>query len=509
MFKSRITKTLIAFSSYAAAILTAPQQAFAQLSIGRYGVQPGLESNYLQYQMSGRSLSQMRVIPGCGVGDGAGCNKTATVLQQIVESNGGPSYQELLIRAAGGQQNYQNFASFYGNNPNISQVPYASFWQNDNPYMVDGYRYLLGQTVSRTPQPGLGQVTKNFYWAPEGSGNSLDPRSGLLNLKYSYGRLLLEEVAKIPNLKQQIQSQDLPADVKQFYASNASQGLRALNSGNESQLEGKLLEVLSKPFSPDGAEYNRPNAGIPREFDEIIGQGLPGDVFVAAVPVLPEGDVISEEIVPGPVGDVVAPEGGGGGFPFWVLGGIPLLALPFLFGGGGGDDSPDRVAVAPPPTVGEQPPAAGETPPGGGVTPPGGGVTPPPVGEQPPGGGVTPPGGGVTPPGGGVTPPGGGVTPPGGGVTPPGGGVTPPGGGVTPPGGGVTPPGGGVTPPGGGVTPPGGGVTPPGGGVTPPGGGVQPIPESSTLTPLLLWTMIMSMLGYRKWRKQGSKGVRV
>jgi len=466
LFKSRITKTLIAFSSYAAAILTAPQQAFAQLSIGRYGVQPGLESNYLQYQMSGRSLSQMRVIPGCGVGGGAGCDKTATVLQQLVESNGGPSYQELLIRAAGGQQNYQNFASFYGNNPNISQVPYASFWQNDNPYMVDGYRYLLGQTVSRTPQPGLGQVAKNFYWAPEGSGNSLDPRSGLLNLKYSYGRLLLEEVAKIPNWKQQIQSQDLPADVKQFYASNASEGLRALNSGNERQLEGNLLEVLSKPFSPDGAEYNRPNAGIPREFDDIIGQGLPGDVFVAAVPVLPEGDVISQEIVPGPVGEVVA-QGGGGGFPFWILGGIPLLALPFLFGGGGGDDSPDRVAVAPPPTVGEQPPAAGETPPGGGVTPS-------PVGEQPPGGGVTPPGGGVTPPGGGVTPPGGGVTPPGGGVTPPG-----------------------------------GGVTPPGGGVTPPGGGVQPIPESSTLTPLLLWTMIMSMLGYRKWRKQGSKGVRV
>ncbi|KAB8320462.1 hypothetical protein SD81_002365 [Tolypothrix campylonemoides VB511288] len=452
MFKSRITKTLIAFSSYAAAILSAPQQAFAQLSIGRYGIQPGLESNYLQYQMSGRSLSQMRVIPGCGVGDGAGCNKTATVLQQLVESNGGPSYQELLIRAAGGQQNYQNFASFYGNNPNLSQVPHASFWQNDNPYMMDGYRYLLGQTVSRTPQPGLGQVAKNFYWAPEGTGNSLDPRSGLLNLKYSYGRLLLEEAAKIPNLKQQIQSQDLPADVKQFYASNASEGLRALNSGNERQLEGKLLEVLSEPFSPDGAEYNRPNAGIPREFDDIIGQGLPGDVFVGAVPVLPEGEVLSQEIVPPPVGEVVA-QGGGGGFPFWVLGGIPLLALPFLFGGGGGDDSPDRVAVVPPPTVGEQPPAAGETPPGGGVTPP-------PVGEQPPGGGVTPPPVGEQPPGGGVTPP----------------------------------------PVG--EQPPGGGVTPPPVGEQPPGGGVQPIPEPSTLTPLFLWTMIMSMLGYRKWRMQ-------
>ncbi|MBW4629607.1 MAG: hypothetical protein KME49_29875 [Brasilonema octagenarum HA4186-MV1] len=455
-----------------AAILSGPQQALAQLSIGNYGVQPGLESNYLRYQLSGQDLSKMRVIPGCDVGFGAACNKSGAVLQQLVESNNGPTYNDLLTRAAGGQQNFQNFASFYGNNPNLEKIPYTSFWQNDSPYIMDGYRYTLGQTVGRTPQPGLGQVTKNFYWAPEGSGNSLDPRSGLLNLKYSYGRLLLQEVAKIPNWKQQIQAQDLPPEVKQYYVNNVSQGLRALNSGNEEQLEGRLLNVLSSPYSPEGGPFNRPNAGIPPEFDQIAGQGVPGDVVAGGVPILPGGDVISQEFAPIPEADVVT-RAGGGGFPYWALAGIPLILLPFLLGGG--DDNSSR-------NVAQTPPG------GGGVTPPGGGVTPG-------GGGVTPGGGGVTPPGGGVTPPGGGVTPGGGGVTPGGGGVTPPGGGVTPGGGGVTPPGGGVTPPGGGVTPPGGGVTPP-----PP---VQRIPESSTLTPLLLLTMIMSILSYRKWLKPG------
>jgi hypothetical protein len=277
----------------------------------------------------------------------------------------------------------------------------------------------------------------------------------------------LEEAAKIPNVQQQIQSQDLPPQVREFYASNASQGLRALNSGNERQIEGNLLEVLSLPFSPDGAEYNRPNAGIPREFDGIIGQGLSGDVFVGEVPILPGGDVITQEILPGPVGDVVVQEGGGG-FPFWVLGGIPLVLLPFLFGGGDGDDSPDRVAVVPPP-VGEVPPP---------ITPPPG-ETPPPV-TPPPGGEVPPP---VTPPG---------ETPPP--VTPP------PGGEVPPP---VTPPG--ETPPP--VTPPPGGEVPPPVGGPPPGEDVQSIPEPSTLMSLLLLTMIMPILSYKRWRKQGCKSV--
>ncbi|MBW4632114.1 MAG: hypothetical protein KME30_09490 [Iphinoe sp. HA4291-MV1] len=576
MFKSRVTKIVIAFSSYGATILTAPQQALAQLRVGSPGVQPGLEENYLQYQISGQDLSRMQVIPGCSVGFGAACNKPAAALQQLVESNNGPSYYDLLMRAAGGEQNFQNFASFYGNNPNLSQIPYASFWQNDNPYIMDGYRYLLGQTVSRTPQAGLGQVTKNFYWAPEGSGNSLDPRSGLLNLKYSYGRLLLEEVAKIPNWKQQIQSQDLPAEAKQYYVSSFSQGLRALNSGNEKQLEHNILELQSMPYSPEGGLFSRPNGGIPPEFNQITGQGLPGDAFVATVPILPDGEAITQEIIPSPEGNVV--QGGRGpAFPYWTLAGIPLLLLPFLFSGGDDDDSSDRVAVSPPPggetpppgtqpppggetpppgtqpppggetpPPGTQPPPGGETPPPGtqpppggetpppGTQPPPGGETPPPgtqpppggetppPGTQPPPGGETPPPGTQPPPGGETPPPGtqpppGGETPPPGTQPPPGGETPPPGtqpppGGETPPPGTQPPPGGETPPPGtqpppGGETPPPGTQPPPGGETPPPGtqpppGGVQPIPESSTLTPLLLLTMIMSILSYRKWLKQ-------
>ncbi|GAA6621263.1 hypothetical protein [Scytonema sp. NUACC26] len=468
--------------SYTAALITAPQQVLAQLNIGRYGIQPGLEPNYLQYQLSGRDLTQLRGIPACSVGFGAGCDKSATILQQIVESNNGPTYQELIIRAAGGQANYQNFAAFYGNNPNLSLVPLSSFWANDDPNILDGYRYTLGQPVSRTPVQGLGQVTKNFYWSPERSGASESLRDGLLDLKYSYGRLLLEEAAKIPNVRQQIQALNLPSEVKQFYAGQFSEGARSLKSGNQAQLQSDVLEVLSLPFNNSNAEYNRPPLGIPEEYAAITGIDLQPDSFLAAVPAdLPVGE--SSSLVPpflledSAVSQTV-PGGAsrGAGFPFWVLGAIPLAVLPFAFGGGGGDDDNSSRAQNVPPVTppGEQPPGTppvtppGEQPPG---TPP---VTPP--GEQPPGTPpVTPPG--EQPPG---TPP---VTPPG--EQPPG---TPP---VTPPG--EQPPG---TPP---VTPP--GEQPPG---TPPTKPPVKIPESSTLTPLLVLSLVMSLFGYKKWRVRKS-----
>ncbi|MHC5828078.1 MAG: hypothetical protein ACYT04_72355, partial [Nostoc sp.] len=69
----------IAFSSVAI-VLTTCQSTFAQLNIGRYGIQPGLESEYLQYQINNQNLSQMRVIPGCDVGFGLSCNKTGSVV---------------------------------------------------------------------------------------------------------------------------------------------------------------------------------------------------------------------------------------------------------------------------------------------------------------------------------------------------------------------------------------------------------------------------------------------
>lgn len=84
MLKSVVNR--IAFSSIAA-VLAMCQPASAQLDVGRYGVQKGLEANYLQYQLEGGNLSQMRAIPTCITGFGFSCSKTGGVLQQLLESN--------------------------------------------------------------------------------------------------------------------------------------------------------------------------------------------------------------------------------------------------------------------------------------------------------------------------------------------------------------------------------------------------------------------------------------
>lgn len=355
MLKSAVKRITIAFSSFAA-VLTASQGAFAQLNVGNYGVQPGLESSYLQYQLSGQKLSRMRGIPVCRVGFGVACNKTGAVLEQLLESKGGASYQDLLMQAAGGAENFQNFASFYGNNPNLPQVPYASFWHNNSPLIVDGYQYLLGGLANETPVAGLGAVTKNFYWSPrEGTGDSLDLRSGLLNLKYSYGRLLLEEVAKIPNLEQQIEQQiqslGLTPSMTKFYVGQLQNGLQALKAGNETLLQERIQEVLSIPYFPDSAEYGRPNIGIPREFDELIGAGLPGDVFAEAPLVVLEPEVRSFSIPSNLEGDVLVQERSRRGFPVWLIGGgglaLMLLLLSLGGGEGGGDSSSGGQLITP------------------------------------------------------------------------------------------------------------------------------------------------------------------
>jgi len=323
------------------AVLSMSPSAFAQLNIGQYGVQPGLESEYLNYQMSGQGLSQMRGIPGCFVGFGLGCNKTGAVLNQLLETNNRSTYQDLLLRAAGGPENFQNFANFYGNNPNLYQIPYASFWQNDSPSIMDGYRYVLGSSVSPTPAQGLGSVTKNFYWAPvSGADSSLSLRSGLLDLKYSFGRLLLEEVSKIPNVEQQIQSMGLPPELTNFYLGNLSKGLHALDAGNNQQIEHSILNLLSSPYSPSGAEFHRPSIGVPKVFDQLYGEGLSGDEFVSTPPILLDPDVANIDI-PNTVGEYFStPEGSGHGFPGWLLAGAGLgLGLLLLLLAGGGKSS--------------------------------------------------------------------------------------------------------------------------------------------------------------------------
>jgi len=333
--------------SSVATVLTISQSAFAQLNVGRYGVQPGLESEYLQYQISGQDLSQMRGISGCFVGFGLSCNKTGSILNQLLESNHRLSSENLLIRAAGGQENLNNFAQFYGNNPNITKIPFASFWQNDSPSIMDGYRYVLGLDgpLTRTPVEGLGTVTKNFYWSPlsgTGADNALNLRSGLLDLKYSYGRLMLEEVSKIPNIEQQIQALGFSPEITKFYIANLSKGLNALDTGNSAQIQDSILHILSSPYSPGGGEFKRPNIGIPKEFGEVYGQGLPGDEFVADKPIFLDGDVTNLD-VPRNVGEYFAPPeaGAGHGVPGWLLGlgGAGLLGLILLLAGGGGGHS--------------------------------------------------------------------------------------------------------------------------------------------------------------------------
>ena len=334
----------IVFSSVAV-VLTTCQSAFAQLNIGRYGIQQGLESEYLQYQINNQNLSQMRVIPGCDVGFGLSCNKTGSVIQQLVELNNGTTYQNLLIRAAGGEKNFQNFASFYGNNPNLSAVPFASFWKNESPAIMDGSQYLLGQSFGRNPVEGLGLVTKQFYWAPySGVNNSLSPRNGLLDLKMSYGRLLFEEASKIPDIKEQIQSLGLSPEMTNFYLYKISTGLDALNSGDQKQLQQRIFEVLSFPYSEDGGELGRPNNGIPQELSQLLGQDIAGDILLTDNPVPLAGETMSLDTFPASAGDVLIPESSDS-FPLWPIigvGGLALILLLLL----GGDSSSAQPSVS-------------------------------------------------------------------------------------------------------------------------------------------------------------------
>ncbi|KAF3884723.1 MULTISPECIES: hypothetical protein [Nostocales] len=362
MLKPLAKKITITFSCFAS-VLIPTQEAFGQLNLGRYGVQRGLETNYLQYQISGQKLSQMRGIPGCAIGYGLNCNKTAAVIEELLEARNGPSYQDLLVKAAGGEENLRKFAAFYNNNPNLDRMPYASFWQDDSPLVVDGYRYLLGGTVKQAPVSGLGLVTKNFYWTPlQGSGDSLDLRSGLLNLKYSFGRLLYEEMAKIPNIEQQIHSLNLPQDMTKFYLEKIAIAKQALSTSDSRLLKDSILNVLSIPFDTEGTQFGRPNIGIPSELDQLTGEGLSPDVFVGLNPVFLSPDAIAVD-VPSTIPESPSPEnivpdsavvqqGSGNSLRGWLIGGggLVLLLLLLSLGGGGGDR--DRAFGQPPLTVG-------------------------------------------------------------------------------------------------------------------------------------------------------------
>ncbi|MBD2300777.1 hypothetical protein [Nostoc sp. FACHB-190] len=364
MLKSTVKSIGISLTSLAV-VLSVCQSANAQLNVGQRKIQRGLEREYLQYQLENRNLSDAIVIPSCIVGSGTGCNKTGTVLQQLLAINGGPSYYDLVIRAAGGQQNYQNFAAFYGNNERLPEIPFASFWKRQSPSIVDGYQYVLGQPVSRSPVAGLGAVTRNFAWSPISRGdNSLSPRDGLLDLKYSFGRELLVEVSKIPNLQQQIRALDLPPEMTQFYLNNLSQGLNALKTGNEEALQENILRIFSFPYSPNyttSPNYGRVSLDTPKELDNIEGIPIGGEELNPDIALL-EPDSFLLESDTGLALDV----GTITGSAFNPLYLSPALLLLLLLTGGGGGNSSRAVTI--PPVVPPVQPTPNPTP-----------TTPPPV----------------------------------------------------------------------------------------------------------------------------------
>ncbi|MDB9375842.1 hypothetical protein [Nodularia sphaerocarpa] len=423
-------------------MLTICESATAQLRVNENrSIPKGQESEFLNFQrQNNQNMRQMRIMPDCSVGSGLGCNKTGTVVERIINQSNGTNYQDMLMRAAGGQDNYNKFAAFYGNNPQIPNIPYASFWKNEDPSILDGSRYVLGEPVSRNPLSGLKSVTNNFAWSPSSRAREISPRDGLLNLKYAYGRVLFEEAAKIPNLEQQIKSLNLPPEMTKFYVDNISQGIRNLKTGNESGLRQSVLRVLSFPHSPgvtNDGWFNRTLINLPAS--EVGVAPLLPDTFVGLIPPIGGSEIVTG-FIPPTFGEVLAPATAIPWLPYTAL--VPLLWLLFNAGGGGGDEvsaqAPPLLVVSP-----EIPPVI-EVPPGT-----------PPVIEVPP---ETPPVTEVPP----ETPP---VT-----VVPP---ETPP---VE-----EVPPG---TPP---VI-----VVPP---ETPP---VTKVPEPSALNALLLLTVALGMLNYKQ-----------
>ncbi|GAA6623383.1 hypothetical protein [Scytonema sp. NUACC26] len=438
MKKSTVKSIAFAVSSLAA-IAAAPQKASAELNVGPIGIPDGLEGYYAQYLFSGPAPSKAQSMTSCHVGFGASCSKAGAVLEQLIESNNGLSAHQLLMRAAGGEKNFEEFASYFGNKPELlQQIPYASFWRNDDPFIMDGHRYLLGYAASREPVQGLGEITKKFHWTPyQGNDGSLSPRNALLNLKLAFGRVLIEESNNVQNLEQKIQdSKDLEPKEKKYYLSRIADARDALKSGNEELLEQSLLQVLSMPYEGRnnlqltnsetgnyldgktllGEVVDYPVATLAPDID-VSAMSLP-DIGVQDLSYLVEGNVVTGEAVKQ------------GGFnPAYLL---PLALLPILFGLGGDDDNSSTTPKYTPTPDVSQPPAD--------VSQPSTNVNQPPVGTPPVG---TPPVG--TPPVG---------------------------------------------------TPPVG--TPPVG--TPPD--VKQVPEPSTVTPYVLLAIIMFVFTQKQWRIQ-------
>ncbi|MEJ1934736.1 hypothetical protein WDZ92_31435, partial [Nostoc sp. NIES-2111] len=324
--------------SSVATVITVCQTANAGkagLNVGDRRITPGLEQQYLQYQIQNNSNGRrpVFVIPdNCIVGFGLRCNKTGTVLEQILESKGGPTYQQILMRAAGGESNYRIWKTFLGERSDNELYPYMSVWRNYSSKYLDAAQYSLGRTLDRNPVPGLRDVTKNFLWQPF-RGDNL--RDSFVNFKLSYGRLLLQEISKIPNIRQEILKLPIGESMKAFYERRLLSGLDALESGDNRRLQNEIFEILSHPYNSESPDYNLFQGRDVATIEPILESGetqlgedftpntLFGSEYISPIEIAQGSEILSGSSQ-GSVGFIAA---------------VPLLALLLFILSSGGDDS--------------------------------------------------------------------------------------------------------------------------------------------------------------------------
>ena len=329
--------------------------ALAQMRLGR-GIESGLEGHLIEYQLQQQPLSEMRSIDGCSVGIGVGCNKTASLLQKIVTEHSGKTYHDILLQAVGGGENYSRFTSYYSRNVDsrsvaIDTIPLNSFWIDGGDYVLDSYRYSgldnLNDNLNKVAPSGFNRVVDRFSYAPIANGSdNLTLRQGLIGLKTAYGRTLIEEASKIPDIQQRIAAANLNPVEANFHLQQFINSVEAIESGERQQLDSSLYRLLSNPYTSEPGVLNRPSMEI-SDFDRV-GIGLEGDEYIASVI---SGDSTETAIFSSPEVFVSSAEGGigsTGNTPFYVvagLGGLTVLAL-ILTSLDGGSDS-DFVSVAP------------------------------------------------------------------------------------------------------------------------------------------------------------------
>ncbi|BAU63773.1 hypothetical protein STA3757_11400 [Stanieria sp. NIES-3757] len=315
--------------------------AMAQLRLGT-GIQPGLEEYLLEYQLQGLPLERLRGISGCSVGFGAGCNKTGSLLQQIIQQQTGRSYQDLLVESAGGLNNYLRFQQFYSNASAISAAPYSSFWRNHDSSILDSYENSgIGQLNSNNVA-NLREVVRGFRYAPVTRGNNnLNLREGLIGLKTAYGRTLIEEVLKIPDLEQKIIAFGLSEKETTYHLQQFRQAKAALNTDNSETINQSLYHLLTYPYSSLPAELNRPQLGIAQSMERISGVTQEGDFVTDAVA---EEEFMVSEIVLPTSSDILVKVTDK--TPIYVAAGVGGLTILILLLSLGSDDANAKLANA-------------------------------------------------------------------------------------------------------------------------------------------------------------------